>query len=70
MTLVSKDWRVEVTISLARTTWLMEDRERLDARRWETRVSSGVEAGEAGEAEGGGRLSVEESILGSKKTSD
>jgi len=38
----------------------MEERERLDARRWETRVSRGIEVVEA---EGGERLSVEEAIF-------
>ena len=59
MTFVSRDLRVEVTSSFARTTWLIEERDRLDARRWETRVSSGVEIVEG---EGGGRLSVEDAI--------
>lgn len=30
---LSRDVRVEVQSSLARQTWLMEDRERLEARR-------------------------------------
>ncbi len=51
---------MDVTSSLARTTWLIEERERLDARRRDTRVSSGVEVVEA---EGGERLSVDEAIL-------
>ena len=35
----SRAERAELTISLARQTELMDDRERLDARRWNTRVS-------------------------------
>ena len=41
MTLSSKADRADVIISLARDTWFMEDNERFDARRRETRVSRG-----------------------------
>jgi hypothetical protein len=41
-TLSSKAARAEVTISFARHTVLIEERERLDARRWDTRVSRGM----------------------------
>ena len=44
ITLDSRDRRVDVTSSLARHTWLMDDRERFDARRCDTSVSSVVDA--------------------------
>ena len=58
---------MDVTSSFARTTWLMEERDRLDARRWETRASSGVEL--LG-AEDGVRLSVDEAISGESEVAD
>ena len=67
MTPVSRDLRVDVTISLARTTWLMDERERFAARRLETRISSGVTLEEV---KAGGRLSVEDAILGTGYISD
>ena len=58
-TAVSKQARVEVTSSLARHTWLIAERERFEAKRWETRPSRADEGSAAGER---GRLSVEEDI--------
>lgn len=46
---VSREARAAVQSSLARQTWLMEERERFEARRWGMSVSRG---------EGGGRLAV------------
>ncbi len=62
MTFVSRALRVEVTSSLALTTWLMEDRDRFEARRWETRDSSGA-ASRSGEDCREGILSLEDDML-------
>ena len=47
MTEASRWSRVEVTISLARHTCSMEDRERLEATRWDTKVSKELGEGDA-----------------------
>lgn len=41
-TLSSSAARAHVTISFARHTVLIEDKERFEARRWDTRVSRGM----------------------------
>lgn len=64
----SSERRVEVQISLARQTWVMEDKERFEARRWGISVSRGgkvmptVESGPGG-GEGGWREEVEEAMV-------
>lgn len=64
----SRARRVEVQSSLARQTWVMEERERLEARRWGISVSKGeedmpvVESG-AGDGEAGWREEVEEAMV-------
>ena len=68
----SREARVEVQSSLARQTWVMEERERLDARRCGISVSRGEEEeGGApvvgslgpGGGEGGWREEVEEAMV-------
>lgn len=68
----SRARRVEVQSSLARQTWLMEERERLEARRWGISVSRGeggmppaVGSGLGGR-EGGWRDEVEDAMVGSR----
>lgn len=60
----SRARRVEVQSSLARQTWLMEERERLEARRWGISVSRG-EGGmfAVGWGSGGCREEVEEAMV-------
>lgn len=64
----SRARRVEVQSSLARQTWVMEDKERLEARRWGISVSRGgkvmptVESGPGG-GEGGWSEEVEEVMV-------
>lgn len=64
-TAVSRLARVDVTSSLARHTWLMHERERFEANRWETRPSRADEGSTAGKR---GRLSVEEDMGGTVQT--
>ncbi len=61
----SRARRVEVQSSLARQTWVMEDKERLEARRWGMSGSSGEEVvgSGTGGGEGGGREEVEEAMV-------
>lgn len=65
----SREARVEVQSSLARQTWVMEDRERLEARRWGISVSRGEGRGRLavgsgiGGGEGGWRDEVEEAMV-------
>ena len=51
-TLSSKDDRADVTISFARQTVLIDDRERFEARRWVTKASRGISLGWDWEADG------------------
>ena len=69
----SREARVEVQSSLARQTWVMEERERLEARRCGISVSRGEEEDEVvapaagslgpGGGEGGWREEVEEAMV-------
>ncbi len=64
----SRARRVEVQSSLARQTWVMEDRERLEAMRWGMSDSRGEEVGAAvgsgpGGGESGWREEVEEAMV-------
>ena len=65
---VSRARRVDVQSSLARQTWAMAERERLEARRWGISVSSGEEARPAvgsgpGVGEGARREEVDEVMV-------
>lgn len=51
-----------MTSSLARRTWLTEDKDRFEARRWETSDSSGVGCC-SGEGDRGERLSLDELMV-------
>ena len=62
----SSESRVEVQSSLARQTWVMEERERFEARRCGISVSRGedvVPAVGSGEGDGGCREEVEEAMV-------
>lgn len=68
----SRERRVEVQSSLARQTWVMQERERLEARRWEISVSRGEEVTPAvgsgpGGGEGGWREEVEEAMVNDRQ---